>query len=231
MAKERCAMDRNKEFTARILTLLAESVRSIAMSKKKFSLTKKLAAGAALVALSGAVPQPFVGAAQAASATINAAGTFAGGISMGTTKTNLLFGSVVASADTGKLTVTPAGGTATSNGFFNGGEQNGTIAFNAVAGGLPVNVTASGFTAGLALADAGEGTQGSITLAQFSLTGPFATPTTVVLKTATPAKVATLTGTAGAAATADINVGGVVSWSGARPIGSFSVPVTITITY
>jgi len=182
-----------------------------------------------LVALSGFVPQPLVSVAHAASATINAAGTFGGGIQMGTTSTNLLFGSMIASGDTGKMTVAPGGATSTSNGFFNGGEQGGTIAFNAAAGGLPVNVTVAGFTASLGLSDKGEGTQGSVTIAQVTLTGPFTA--SAVLKTATPAKVATLTGTTGAAAAADINVGTVVSWSGGRPIGGYSVPLTVTVTY
>lgn len=199
------------------------------MSIHKVSLSKKIAAGSVLVALSGVVPQPMGGSAQAASATINAVGTFAGGISMGTTVTNLLWGSIVASGDTGKLTVTPGGLTGTSNGFFNGGEQAGTIAFNAVAGGLPVNVSAAGFATGIALKDVGEGTQGSVTLGRFTLTGPFTA--SVVLKSATPAKVATLTGATAAPATADINVGGVVTWNTTRPIGQFTVPVTITVTY
>lgn len=196
---------------------------------KKVNLAKKLAAGSVLVALSGFVPQPLVPAAQAASATINAAGTFAGGIQMGTTTTNLLFGSMVATGDTGKLTVQPGGGTATSNGFFNGAVQAGTIAFKAAAGALPVNVTAAGFVAAQALSDKGEGTQGSITLAQVNLTGPFTA--SVVLKTATPAKVATLNLTTGVTVPTDINVGSVISWSGARPIGGFSIPLTVTVTY
>lgn len=196
---------------------------------KQVSLTKKLAAGSVLVALSGFVPQPLVSSAQAASGTINAAGTFGGGISMGTTVTNLQFGSIIATGDSGKLTVSPGGVTSTSNGFFNGAFQAGTIAFKAAAGALPVNVTAAGFVASQALKDVGEGTAGSITLAQVSLTGPFTAP--VVLKTGTPNKVATLAGATATAVTTDINVGSVINWSGGRPIGGFTLPVTITVTY
>jgi len=223
------AMDRRKDFAARVHTLSAESVRSFAMSINKVNLSKKLAVGTVLVALSGMVPQPIVNTAHAATATINAVGTFGGGIQMGTTSTNLLFGSMVASGNTGSMQVTPGAATVTNNGFFNGAQQVGTIAFNAAAGGLPVNVTVAGFTAAFGLRDVGSGTQGSITIDQVSMSGPFLA--TAVLKTATPAKVATLTGTAGAAATADLNVGAVVNWSGARPIGQFTVPLTVTITY
>lgn len=202
------------------------------MSKQSSPMVKKLAAGAALVALSGFVPQPLVSPAHADTATINAAGTFAGGISL-TFATNILFGSVIANGNTGKLAVTASTAAVTpttaSNGFFNGGEQQGSFLFNAAAGGLPVSVSVAGFTAALALSDKGEGTQGSITLNTMSMSGPFAAP--IVLKAATPLKTVALTGTTGAAVTTDITAGARVTWSGARPIGGFSVPLTVTITY
>lgn len=189
---------------------------------------KAIAAGSVMVALSGIVPTPLVSGAHAATATINAVGTFSGGITLGA-GTNIVFGPMVATSNTGKMTVTPGSATGTSNGFFNGVPAAGSLTFKASAGGLPVNVSVSGFTTSFALTDKGQGTQGSITIGQASFSGPFTAA--VVVKAATPNKVATLNNATTATVPTDVNAGAVVSWNGARPIGGFSVPLTVTIAY
>lgn len=201
------------------------------MSKQNSPNTvKKIAAGAALVALSGFVPTPLVSPAMADTATITAAGTFGGGISM-TAATNVKFNTIIANGDTGKLMLTASGTVTESNGFFNGATTPGKISFKAAAGSLSVSISVAGLTSGLALSDKGEGTQGSITVGTITMKGPWATTNaTATLKIGTPAKVHPLKATAGTVPE-DILVGTRVTWSGGRPIGGFSVPLTITVAY
>jgi hypothetical protein len=186
------------------------------MSSKSLS-KSKLTAGAVIVALSGFVPDATNNVALADTASIAGSGVFTDGLTLSAGTKNLLFNTMVATGTTGSLQLTPAGGTAKVSGVFVGiSQQPGTFAFNAAIS-TNVNVTLiSGITSNVALA-----TQGKITLKTIDLTGPFAANFTA--NKATTALIA--------AKAADINVGGTVSWDTAVPIGTFSLPVKISVSY
>lgn len=193
------------------------------MTTKKRNLTQKVAAGAILVALSGFVPN-VSRQAQAATATISASGTFTGGITM-SAGTNLVFGKMVATAAAGKLSVTTGGGTAATNGFFNTlGATNGSFKFQ--AGALKaVDFTIAGVQKTLALAStANGGKTGVVNLSTVKINGPFAAAETFTTGALTNS--ATLTST-----TADILVGGAVTWGATQPLGSFTQALTLTANY
>ncbi len=193
------------------------------MTTKKRNLTQKVAAGAILVALSGFVPN-VTRQAHAATATISASGTFTGGITL-TAGTNLQFGKMVATANSGKLTVQTGGGTAGSKGFFNTvGATNGTIKFN--AGALKVvDITVAGVAKTLALAStANGGKTGVVNLSTVKIGGPFAAAETFT--TAGLKQSATLT-----SLTTDLNIGGTVTWGAVQPLGSFTQAVAVTVNY
>jgi len=190
---------------------------------KKSNMKKRIAAGAALVALSGFVPQITNNRAQAATATIKASGTFSSGIKM-TTGVNLQFGIFVATGTAGKATIKTGGGTAASKGFFNGGTQKaGTIKF--LAGALKkVTMTVTGMKNTLALGTFGGTKTGTVNLPTINIGGPFLAAQ--VFKIATTSAAVTLTST-----TADLNIGGVVTWGAIQPVGTFSQNVKVIVHF
>lgn len=193
------------------------------MTKSKRNLTQKVAAGAILVALSGFVPN-VTRQAQAATATINASGSFTGGLTM-TAGTNLQFGKMVATQASGKLTVNTAGGTAVSKGFFNTlGATNGTIKFN--AGALKaVDFTVAGPQNTLVLAStANGGKTGVVNLDTVDIGGPIAAP--LAFTTGSLKQSATLT-----SLTTDLAIGGTVTWGAIQPLGSFTQAVRVIANF
>ena len=193
---------------------------------KTININKKAAAGAALVALSGFVPQPFVPQAQAATTTINVSGEFITGVQLAVgVPANM--GKVLATAATGTWQMAAAGTIDVSNGCVAlalPAPIEGTINATFVNSAKAVDITVAGFTAAKALG--GAGAQGSITFQKLLLADAL---------TATITKVAgtTGTGTAIPASTAadTIKVGARITWSGGQPIGTFALPVTLTIAY
>lgn len=193
------------------------------MIKSKRNLTKKIAAGAALVALSGFVPK-MSKPAQAASASINVLGSFTSGLKM-TAGNDIKFGIIVPTTGNGQATVKTGGTFVSTDGFQNGGAPaNGSIKFQ--AGALKaVDMTMAGLKATLTLgATANGGKTGTVNLPTVSVNGPYAAAE--VFKIATTKNTVTLTST-----TADLVLGGVVTWGATAPIGTFTTPITLTINY
>ena len=191
------------------------------MSKNRV-ISKKVAAGAMLIALSGFVPK-VTKPAHAATATITASGTFSSGIKM-TAGNNLQFGVIVATGPTGKVSINTAGATSTSKAFFNGGTQKqGSIAFQAGAS-KNIDITVTGMKNTLTLGTFGGAKTGTVNLPTVSVGGPYAAAE--VFKVATTKNTATLTST-----TADLQIGGVITWGATLPIGTFATPLTVTVTF
>lgn len=194
------------------------------MTDNKRNLNKKIAAGAILVALSGFVPK-VTKPAHAVTATISASGTFSSGLKL-TAGNDLNFGIIVATAGSGKMTVNPGGGTATSNAFFNNAaQQDGSILFEAGAA-KTVDITVTGMANSLALSSFNSTTAGTVNLPTIKVQGPWNTTGTITFKAATTTASTTLTNTTG-----DLSIGGVVTWGAAAPVGSFSVPISVAIAY
>jgi hypothetical protein len=189
------------------------------VTSSKGTLNKKMTAGAVMVALSGFVPDAINNVALADTATINATGTFSDGISL-TAGTNLQFNTIVATDTSGTARLLPSGvGTSVVKAVFVGISQvPGTFAFNgAVTQSVNVSLI-SGITSKVVLP-----TQGDITIATLKFTGPFTATFTANKSTAAAI---------GAGNKAlDINVGGQVIWSGATPLGAFSVPIKLSVAY
>lgn len=192
------------------------------MMTKKKNLKRNIAAGAVLVALSGFVPK-ISKPANAATATIKASGSFTSGLNL-TAGANLQFGKIVATGPSGSAKITTAGATAVSKAFFNGGVQKeGSFAF--LAGALKVvDLTVVGMKNSLTLGSVAGVKTGVVNLESITLGGPL--KTAQVFKVATTKQTNTLV-----SLTADINVGGVVTWGGIAPIGTFSQNVVLTVTF
>ncbi len=201
------------------------------MSYKKSHIKKKAAAvaGAAVVALSGAVPQPLISSAHAATAKISVTGSFITGIKLAAGK-NVQFGSNAASNISGKATISTAGAIALTKGVAVGGTpQAGSFAFTAVSLVPPVDLTVAGL--------------GPVVLgATVGLGGPVGTMklATVVLDNIGAASVALASGggtTAKKAAyvitslTGPIKVGATVTWGAVQPQGAFTQQITLTAAY
>lgn len=190
-------------------------------------LKSRAAAGAALVALSGFVPQPLIGTALAAVASLPLQGTFISGITL-TAGNPIDFGSMVASATGGKAVLSTAGVNTPTKGVAIGGAAVGTIKFKAASTTPNVDITVS--------------KMGPLTLAKTAgNNGPAGTAKlTKVALGAIGAAAADITaaGTIGkklgyniTTKSANIKVGGTITWGAVRPIGAFTQNIVVTIAY
>lgn len=189
------------------------------MSHIKLNKTK-VAAGAAIVALSGFVPTPVVQNAEAASTPINISGSFISGITIAS-KVDVSMGNIIASGATGKIQLKAGGATSGTNATIISGSAPGKIKATYKAA-QPVDVTVAGF------GKIGVPTN-TATLTKMYFTGVFSA--TITGGTATPTasslgRVLTGTGTGKV-----VNIGAGISWTGGRPGGAFAKATTVTIVY
>jgi len=185
----------------------------------KTNLTTKVAAGAVLVALSGYVPNP----AEAATANINASGSFITGVTL-VAGDDLLFGTGVATQTTGTIQVDPGGATlAVSNGYLTvtGTPQDATIGYTvAAAGNLRLSIQAGiGTIAALA--------PGTASLARITMSSANVNGGNTFQFVATGATQAVAFGST----TGTLNIGGRITWTGGRPVGAYTQGVTVFVAY
>jgi hypothetical protein len=203
---------------------MSKGARLMTITSKQNKSTK-LAMGAALVALSGHVPDILINEAHADTATIKATGTFSSGLSVSAV-TNLIFGTMVATDTTGFVQILPngaGGATSANNAFFIGAPQEGQIGFSGKAV-APVDMTISANWLPITLT--GAAPVGQVTISKVMLAGVFTKatiPFTVLNTTEINEAIAGLT--------TDIFVGARVIWSGAIPIGKFQESIKLTIAY
>ena len=191
---------------------------------EKTNLKNKVAAGAALVVLSGFVPQITNNRALAATSTLTVSGSFTSGIKL-SAGTNVQFATMIATNISGKATINPGGVAAISKGFFvaGGSQKDGSIKFAAGAS-AKVTFTVTGMKNTLALASVSGVKQGTVNLPTINITGPYAG--TEVYKAATTTNTATLTST-----TADLLVGAEITWGNPQPIGSFAQAIKLVVSF
>ncbi|GJL85521.1 MAG: hypothetical protein DHS20C02_12960 [Micavibrio sp.] len=202
------------------------------MSNKKSHIKTKAAAvtGAAVVALSGFVPQPLISSAQAATATISVTGSFITGIALAA-GANANFGSVAATAPAGSVVLATTGAiTASPNAVAVGGAvANGSFVFTAVDTTPNINMTVTGLGAVvLAATGGGNGPVGTMKLANVSLGGIGAAAATFPSGGGTTATVANYNITS---LNGPIAVGATVTWGAVQPIGLFSEAIVLTAAY
>jgi hypothetical protein len=198
------------------------------MSQKNL-INTKMAAGAALVALSGFVPQPFVNSAQAASASISISGSFITGIQLAA-GTDIKMGKVAVTAANGSVVISTAGVVTPTKAVAAGGApQAGTFSFKAVSTTPNVDITVTGLGAlTLAATTGGVGPVGTAKLTKITLGGIGAAPTTLTDGGAgTDKKLAYNINTT----LATMDVGATITWGAVQPIGQFQTPITLTIAY
>lgn len=198
-------------------------------SKNQYIEKSKVAAGAALVALSAFVPQPLIHEASAASTTVKVTGKFVTGITLSATA-DVGLGSVIAQASTGFLQMKADAATATSNGTFVGTPTVGKIKITAAAK-QPIDIKVAGFGK---LTLTGAGATGTATLTKVYFGGTLTGSATATGGTATATATATgavLKNTVFTAAPGTITVGSRIVWTGNVPVGTFDETLTVTITY
>jgi hypothetical protein len=199
------------------------------MSNTKSFMKSKAAGGAALVALSGFIPQPLVtNHAQAASAKISVKGSFISGIKISAIK-DAVFGSNIATAANGKLVLSSANVVTPSKGVHIGGSPaSGQFKFTAASTTPSVDITVAGLGAmTLGATAGGVAAVGTAKLAKITLDKIGATATLTDGGGGT-AKSANYDITA---TKATIQVGGEVTWGATPPIGAFAEEITLTIAY
>ena len=187
----------------------------------------KAAASAALVALSGFVPQAFVNSAHAATATISVTGSFITGIKLAP-GVDAMFGSNAASDINGKLVLSTAGVVTPTKGVHvGGGPQAGTFQFTAVSTVPNIDITVKGLGAlTLAASVGGLGPVGTAKLASVTFDNIGAAPTTLA-----GAATATKVGYNITTKVAVLKMGATVTWGAVIPIGAFATPVEVYIAY
>ncbi len=201
------------------------------MSYKKSHIKTKAAAvaGAAVVVLSGAVPQPLISSAHAASAKISVTGSFKTGITLAAGK-NAQFGSNAVTDVNGKATISTAGVLAVSKAVKIGGAvQAGSFAFTAVSTVPNVDITVAKLGAlTLVATGGGGGPVGTMKLAKITLGGIGAAVTNLLSGGGTTAQKA---GYDINALVGPIKVGAQVTWGAVQPIGAFTQQITLTMAY
>ncbi len=194
---------------------------------------KKVAAGAALVALSGFVPQPMMQQANAASASISVTGSFITGVQL-VAGVSVKFGTFAATAGNGNVTLSTAGAITTTVGAVqvNANSAAGSFSLKVVDTAVPLNVTVAGLGAVTLIASAGGGgPTGTVTLNKVILGGASLGGTFIITdagggtgKTVIPAT--KVTGKTGAMA-----IGGQLTWGATQPIGQFTQAITLTMAF
>lgn len=200
------------------------------MSTKNHNISKKAAAGAALVALSSFVPQPMLHQAMADTTTLNVTGKFITGITLAATN-DIKLGSIIASAKTGFVNMDAAAATAVSSAAFAGTPAVGKIKITAAVAN-PLDVKIAGFGK---LTLTGGSAAGTATLTKVYVGGADVT-SGITVAGGTSTATATVTGlnlVAGAIATppGTLTLGSRIAWTGSTPVGTFSQALTVTITY
>ena len=186
----------------------------------------KLAAGAAMVALSGFVPNPLMNEAQAqVSTNINVSGSFISGIAIGGTQ-SLNFGQVVATSTTGNIGLNSANIFNISNNALPvAGNQIGKITLTVAVKSAEFDITVTGFgtVGGFAATTGAAGPSGTASLSAIYFGGTglnrqfdFTSGSTSANFTAT-----------GAGATTN-QFCGLVEFDTKRPGGSFTTNITVT---
>lgn len=198
---------------------------------------KKVAAGAALVALSGFVPQPLMQQAHAASAAINVTGSFVTGVELAAGNA-FKFGTIAATGAAGSVTFNPAtggGGTFASNNAvqINASSQTGSFSLKVASTTPDLNVTVAGLgTVTLIASGGGAGPTGSVKLAQVILDkSAFGAGADIVFASGGGTSDTAVIAGGAAAATTDILVGGQLTWTGGIPVGQFTQAITLTATF
>lgn len=200
------------------------------MSSNKYITKSKVAAGAALVALSSFVPQPLIDEANAATVTVNVTGKFITGITA-TATNDIKLGTIIASAKTGFVDMDAAAATAVSSATFVGTPAVGKVKLNGVVD-QPVDFKVAGFGK-LTLTGGGATNTATLTKVYFGN----ALDTAITATGGTGTATATATGgnlTADALTTTQtgtLQLGARIVWSNGAPVGTFSQALTITITY
>lgn len=203
------------------------------MSNQKNLISKKAAAGAALVALSGFVPQPMLQQAQAATATISVTGSFVTGVQLAA-GADVQFGVLAATGANGSASIDTAGTLQAGSKVVNsvgGAPQAGSFAFTVVSLTPPVDFTLTGLgdVGALAASAGGNGPTGTVKLNKIIMDGIGAAPLTFSAGGGTSDKVVGYAVTG--AKTATLLVGGQLTWGATAPIGSFTVPIVLTAAY
>lgn len=192
---------------------------------------KRVAAGAALVALSGFAPQPLMQQAQAASATMKVTGSFITGVQL-FTGTSAKFGVLAVTGANGKATLSTAGAVTPSNAVKVGAAStNGSIKINAVSTAVSMDVTVKGLgPITLSASAGGGGPTGTPSLSKVVLGGAGLSAALTVVQTAgTSGAVVSAVKAASSATTKAINIGGTVTWGATQPIGQFVPATAITV--
>lgn len=187
------------------------------------NLKTKVAAGAALVALSGFVPQPLMQQANAATATINATGSFISGVALAGGQA-LQFGTIVATQTTGNVQITVGGAAAnTNNALMLGAPQQGLFTYTlAITGSLRLSITQGiGAVAGPA--------PGTVQLNRVTFSSANVNGGNTFQFAATGAIQTHSFGDTGPAN--NLNMGGRIAWNGGRPIGAFTQTVGLFMAF
>lgn len=188
------------------------------MSESKSNLKSKIAAGVAVVALSGFVPSPMVQNANAAVTTISISGSFAAGITI-TSTAAVDIGTIIASGSTGTAKINAAGVASGASATVIGGSAAGKIK-GKFKSAKPIDIIVSGF-----------GTLGNGATLDKVYFGKLAGPGTITGGAATLTASATATAITGTG-TKTLDLGAGVSWTGGVPAnGAFNKAVTITLQY
>lgn len=199
---------------------------------KTYISKKKIAAGAALVALSGFVPTPVMQQAHAASAPLNVTGSFVTGVQLAAGN-SVKFGTLAATAGNGKVTLSTAGANTVSNAVKVGAASSqGTFSLKVVSTTIGMDITVAGMGAVVLAASAGGGgPTGAVSLDKIILGGAaIGTPTKTTI-TDGGGGTGKATGVKAGAATGVINVGGQLTWGATQPIGQFTQAITLTMAF
>ena len=205
------------------------------MSKIKTN-TAKVMTGAALVALSSFVPQPYMQQANAAATTINVLGSFVTGVQL-SLLTNVNLGKVLATAPTGTVQLKETGAfTVTVGAKSLSGKAAGSIKATFANSTAAFNITVAGFKTNTALTAAtggGAGPTGKVTFDKLLLGGSALDAQVIVVSGGGGAVAGSgkATGNAAATSSKNIDVGARVSFTGGAPVGQFSFPAVVTMAF
>lgn len=203
----------------------------------------RIAAGAAMVALSGFVPQPMMQQANAAAtATINVTGSLVTGISL-VAVDDVKFGTLVPTATAGTIVVAPGLATtvipttAYTNAKHVGNAQDGSFKLQVLATGIDMDATVKGIglvpTTAFVATAGGSGPTGTVKIDRFFIGPTNITKTAKITFNSGGGTTDTIASAFQASVTAQktINVGAALSWTAPQPIGQFTVPVSLTLSF
>ena len=198
----------------------------------------KVASGAALVALSGFVPQPMMQSAQAASATINVTASLITGISM-VNGNSIKFGKVIATGTGGVLIVEPAAGALSGSVKVQpvSGNQVGDFKLAAAITGVAIDATVKGLgpVTSFKVTGGGAGPSGGtgLKIDRFFIDSANITKGAKITFSSAGGTSASISNAFAVTTTAQqtINVGAAILWGGTQPIGSFTQATTLILAF